>query len=66
MAVTFTPILPEAATQDPALLRGDEQGSAPRRPHRHLEFHGQITIVLDQITLIDYDDKVNALVVVER
>jgi ferredoxin len=56
IAVTFTPILPEAATQ----------GTAASHQPRHLALRSQIMIALNQITLIDYDDKANALVVVHR
>lgn len=64
--VDFMPILPVSETRDAAEVAMADKGGAPPRPHRHLVLHASVQIAPDQITLIDYDDHAEALIVVGR
>ena len=66
LAVRFTPLLSEIARPEASATGESDQPSQPSRPPLHLEFQSQITIGLDQITLIHYDDKKKKLAVMDR
>ena len=64
--VDFRPLLPKTAPQDAsAVAVAGAAGTQPRQPRR-LVLQARIQIAPNQITLINYDNQAEALVVVER
>jgi coenzyme F420-reducing hydrogenase delta subunit len=66
IAVHFTPLLPAIARPDTSATGESDPVPQPSRPPRSLELRSQITIGLDQITLVHYDDKKQTLAVMDR
>lgn len=60
--VDFAPLLPKSVTPGALSDTGETKPDMPR----HLVLHSRVNITADQITLIDYDDQAEALVVIDR